>query len=264
MSMDIEKAADFLAGIRLSRTPLEKLSAGSRPCTHEQGYAVESLLRNRLEEQGFGPRVGYKVGCTTPVMQEFLNIDQPCFAGIMANTIHRHPTELKLNDFQRVGVECEIAVRMAEDVTIALDGRVKTDEMIPFVESCMAAIEIVDNRYADFASTDTPTLIADGFFGAGCVLGEEVRHWRELDLEMASGRMLVNGEEVGTGIGSAVLGHPLNALSWLANHLAKSEQILMADDVVLLGSIVQTHWVEQPGTVVVEVEGLGRVEATFS
>ena len=42
------------------------------------------------------------------------------------------------------------------------------------VAAYMAAIEIVDDRYADWRSTDTPTLIADDFFAAGCVLGEPV------------------------------------------------------------------------------------------
>ena len=46
------------------------------------------------------------------------------------------------------------------------------------VASCMAGMEIVDDRYVDYKSLDTPTLIADDFFDAGCVLGSAVSDWR--------------------------------------------------------------------------------------
>ena len=76
---------------------------------------------------------------------------------------------------------------------------------------------MVDDRYADYTTLGTPTLIADDFFNFGCVLGPAVTDWRELNLDLASigGRMLINGEDVGQGRGSDILGHPLEALAWL-------------------------------------------------
>jgi len=35
----------------------------------------------------------------------------------------------------------------------------------------MAAIEVVQDRYVDYPTLDTPTLIADDFFHHACVLG---------------------------------------------------------------------------------------------
>lgn len=49
-----------------------------------------------------------------------------------------------------------------------------------FVECCMPAAEIVDDRYADWRTVGTPLLIADNFFGAGCVLGAPVHDWGAL------------------------------------------------------------------------------------
>ena len=127
----------------------------------------------------------------------------------------------------------------------------------------MAAIEVVDDRYRDYRSLDTPTLIADDFFNAGCVLGDPVESWRELDLARVGGRMTVNGDEVGTGRGGDILGHPLAALAWLANARAARGQGLAAGDFVLLGSVVQTRWVDAGDRVEVEVEGLGRASCRF-
>ena len=43
------------------------------------------------------------------------------------------------------------------------------DSVIDAIESVMPAIEVVDDRWNNYKLIDTPTLIADDFFGAGCV-----------------------------------------------------------------------------------------------
>src|SRR5205823_6035894 len=85
------------------------------------------------------------------------------------------------------------------------------------VRACMAAMEVVEDRYVDYPSLDTPTLIADDFFNAGCVLAEPRSGFDPSRLREVRARMLINGEEVGAGAGTDVLGEPLEALSWLAN-----------------------------------------------
>jgi 2-keto-4-pentenoate hydratase len=128
----------------------------------------------------------------------------------------------------------------------------------------MAAIEVVDDRYEDYRSLDAPTLIADDFFNAGCVLGAPVATGRELDLAGLRGRMMINGVEVGTGRGRDILGHPLEALAWLANALAARGGQLEAGEFVLLGSVVETRWVEAGDRVEIAIEGLGRASCQFA
>ena len=212
---------------------------------------------------GFGALAGHKIGCTTAVMQQFLGIANPCAGGVFAPTVrHGHGT-FRHADFLHVGVECEIAVRVAKPLPPAA-APYDRDGVAAVVGACMAAIEVVDDRYQDYRSLDTPTLIADDFFNAGCVLGEPVENWRELDLARVSGRMTINGGAVGTGSGGDILGHPLAALAWLANALAARRRSLAAGEFVLLGSVVQTKWVEAGDLVEVDIEGLGRASCHFS
>jgi 2-keto-4-pentenoate hydratase len=75
--------------------------------------------------------------------------------------------------------------------------------------------------------------------------------------------MAINGSDVSSGRGGDVLGHPLEALAWLANGLAGRGQTLVAGAFVLLGSVVETRWVEAGDRVEIEIEGLGRVTARF-
>ena len=69
---------------------------------------------------------------------------------------------------------------------------------------------------------------------------------------------------VGTGLGAAVMGHPLEAVAWLANALAARGQNLAAGQIVLSGSFVAVHWIDAyPTEAVIEVDGLGTVGARF-
>ena len=60
----------------------------------------------------------------------------------------------------------------------------------------------------------------------------------------------------GEGIGSALLGHPLNVLPWLAQDLASRGQRLRAGDLVSLGGFSPALPVEAGRTYVVRYEGL--------
>ena len=259
----IARAVECLAANRARPGPLDGLPEDLRPTDEEEGYAVQSALSAALSKAGMGPVAGAKIGCTTAVMQDYMRIASPC-AGTMHRTgLRESPAELRFGEFHHVGVECEIAVRLAS-APPASEIPLGLDDVADCVHSCMAAIEIVDDRYRDFRTIDTPTLIADDFFHAGCVLGPAVSDWRDIDLESVSGRMAINGDVVGTGVGADILGHPLNALAWLANSHRARHYDLKAGSIVMLGSVVKTVWVAAGDVVDIEIEGLGKARATFS
>ena len=117
----------------------------------------------------------------------------------------------------------------------------------------------MDDRYADWQRTDAPTLIADDFFAAGYVLGEPVLREAAPELSEVIGQTFIHGVEVDRGTGSDVMGHPHEALAWLANSLAGRGKLLRAGEIVLTGSLVQTVWLTPDDRVVVTVSGLGSV-----
>lgn len=249
-------AADEIARARLSGQRLAPLHPFLRPADEAAAYQVQAALHERLEPT-LGPRVGYKIGCTTPVMQQYLGIPSPCSAGVFAGGVHESGAVLAFDDFRRVGVECEIAVRLGRDLPAG--GAPFTAETVrDAVAAYMAAIEIVDDRYADWRSTDTPTLIADDFFAAGCVLGTPVAD--PGDPAALVGTTTINGVAVGRGKGADVMGHPLNALAWIASSLAARGTPLREGEIVLLGSLVETKWLARGDHVAIDITGLGRVE----
>ena len=109
-----------------------------------------------------------------------------------------------------------------------------------------------------------PTLVADDFFAAACVLGLAVPRSGAPDVREVAGRALINGAETGKGTGADVLGHPHNALAWLANHLALEGKGLHKGQIVLTGSVIKTAWMKPGDRVVMELAGLGKVGAEFA
>lgn len=258
----VAAAAAHLAGCRQRREPLDALPEDCRPASEDDAYTVQEALHGLLSAAGLGPVSGHKIGCTTAVMQAFLRIPNPCAGGVFEATVRRSPAVVDHAGFVRVGVECEIVARLREP----LPARTRPwtlDEVAPAVGAVMPGMELVDARYVDYTRLDTPTLIADDFFDAGVVLGSETTDLSRLDLAAVTGTTRINGEQVGQGRGADVMGHPFHALAWLATQRGRRGLGIEAGAFVFLGSVVETRWVARGDHVVMDLDGLGRVEARF-
>jgi 2-keto-4-pentenoate hydratase len=259
---NIRAAAKTIAAARRNRTPLQPLAADAAPRTEAEGYRIQEAVRDLLAPD-FGALAGYKIGCTSPVMQEYLGIPHPCGGSVFAKGVHPSGVSLRHKDFVRVGVECEIAVSLARDL-LPTEAPFTAEWVAEAVEAYLPAVEIVDDRYVDWQTLGAPTLVADDFFAAACVLGEPVARSAAPNLLEVVGRAVINGAEVARGTGADVLGHPHNALAWLANHLATDGQGLRAGQIVLTGSLVKTVWLNAGDEVTMELSGLGRVSVKFT
>ena len=255
-------AAQIIATARRNRTALRALAADIAPRDEVEGYRVQRAVHDLLLPH-LGAMVGYKIGCTSAVMQQYLNIDHPCRGGVFAKGVHDSSVALRHNDFVRVGVECEIAVRLGHDLPPS-QAPFTAETAAQAIEAYHPAIEIVDERYVDWQTIGAPTLVADDFYAAGCVLGKPVTRSSAPDLLEVVGRAIINGNEVNRGTGADVLGHPHNPLAWLANQLAAEGKGLRAGQIVMTGSLVKTIWLNAGDKVTMDLSGLGTVQAAFS
>ena len=259
---NILAAANTIASARRNRAALKSFAREAAPQDEAAGYRIQRAVHDLLLPQ-FGAMVGYKIGCTSAVMQQYLGIPHPCAGGVFAKGVHDSGVTLRAKDFVRVGVECEIAVRLARDLAPS-QAPFTADDVAQAIEAYHPAIEIVDDRYENWQTIGAPTLVADDFFAAGCVLGTAVARAAAPDLLAVVGCAIVNGIEVSRGTGADVLGHPHHALAWLANHLAAEGRGLHAGQIVLTGSLVKTLWLKAGDGVTMDLSGLGKVDVTFA
>ncbi len=244
-------AAEAILGARRGRRVLAPLG-GAAPKNEAEGYAVQREVAAAL---GALPPAGFKIGATTRKMQEYLGLGGPAAGFVTAASVNPSGTEFRFADFVAPGVECEIGVRLGRDLPAGPCTRAQAAEA---VGELFPAIEIVERRYGDLVELGTPALIADQVFHASGVIGAPVAGWREIDLASVRGRFHIGGKVVAEGHGRELLGHPLEALAWLAGSGAAREfGGLRAGQVVWLGSVTLPVWLEGACEVIAEFEGLG-------
>lgn len=257
-----ERCAAALMGARRMqpgrRVPLTALAPGARPTTLAEGIAAQVALAQLTDAAAPG---GFKIGATAASMQAYLGLDGPAAGFMPRDNLHASGSTISIAPFLRPGVECELAVHLAHDLP---PGPCTPDQAAAAVDLVMAAIEVVENRYADLAAFGTPALVADQVFHGIAVLGTPTADWRTMDLDALQGEILVDGEVRGTACGRELLGGPMRALAWLA---ASAEVAafggLRAGQVVMLGSVVPPIWLDGPGDIVVRFPPLEPVHLTL-
>ena len=83
------------------------------------------------------------------------------------------------------------------------------------------------------------------------------------NLKNLKGGMKVNEQNIGKGIGSDILEDPINALKWFLNFNFSENDYPKAGDLISLGSLVQTYWVEKNDTIEIEIEEIGNAKVKF-
>lgn len=252
-------AVDAVVGSRLARRRLGRLPGVD---TLEDGYAVQQRA-NRQLAQKLGPVAGHKIGGTTEAMRRYINVAEPLAGEVFADQCHADGASVRCGDFVRLGIETEIAVRLGKALPPRDEPYGRAD-VADAVATVHAAIELVDDRYDDFATIGGPTQVADNAFDAGSLLGEPIADWRRLDLAALSARTYRDGILLGTGLSNVLLGHPLDALAWIATRRSLLGLGLPLGTFVSLGSITPVAWVEGPAEFRIEVEGLGQVSVRVS
>jgi 2-keto-4-pentenoate hydratase len=230
------------------------------PRTAEEAYAIQDAFV-ALRSDRLGAIAGYKIALSSAEMQRFVGVDAPQAGVMLESTLHRTPARVRAADYVRLIVEFEVAFEMAADLPAA-DAPYTRDSLTPFVRAAMPAIELADDRGADYTqlARHPLELIADNGWNEGAVLGVQVEGWRDVDLGSLRGVASINGRVAGEGVGAAALGHPLDALAWVANHLAAHGRALVFRDVVITGSLITSKAVHAGDLVRFDLGPLGSVE----
>jgi len=253
------RAAEALLAAHESNVRFEPLGPPDRPATISDAYDIQERYVALLQDK-HGDGVGYKVGLTSAAMQVFCGIDHPIAGVVLARRVHQSGAAIRRSHFGRLGLEFEIAVRIKSDVPVT--GMTSTAEMMrPHIDGVCAAIELVDDRSADYANLDVLSLVADNSWNGGIVLSEFATEWP--DLEGVLGRAAKDQVAIGEGHGRDILGHPFNSVRWLASELASRGARLKAGQVVMTGSVMKTVFPAEDAVYGFELSEIGRVEVVL-
>ena len=242
-----------------SRQGFQALRGADAPENLETAYRIQDEVDRLFQAEGdAGPMGGHKIALTSKVIQELCGVDQPAYGAVLAKSIRRSPATVKAADFIRLGLEFEVAFEIGRDVPRQEAGYDRTS-IAAFVGSCMPAFELIEDRAADYKDLDAASILTDRCWCGGVVLGAPLSDWRDLDLANAQGRLTWNDEQIDKGLAGDALGHPLEGLAWIANHLISRGKSLRQGDIVITGSALKTQFPKPGDRACYRIEGLGEV-----
>ena len=256
----IERAGAWLHEAHRGRQRFSSLPAELAPRDAGEAYAIQSEFV-AMRAEALGPVAGYKIALTTPAMRAMVGLNDSIAGDMHEKTILRGPARVRADAYVRLIVEFEIGVELAEDLP-AIGAPYDRAGVSRAVGALMPALELADDRNADYTNlaANALMLIADNAWNEGAVLGAPVRDWQKIDLAALRGVASINGAAVGEGHGRDVMGHPLDALAWIANNLASRGLGLWRGDVVITGSLVTSKFPKADDAVRFEAGALGAVE----
>ncbi len=257
-SSSIRQAADRIIKAYQTSTPDAPVREFIDDGDIDGAYAVQEHVTDwRLDE---GARlVGRKIGLTSVVVQKQLGVDQPDYGMLFDDMAIPDGEEIPTSRVMQPRVEAEVAYVMEKDLKF---DRPTNTEVISAIAYAVPAIEVVGSRVSNWDITILDT-VADNASSGLFVLGNDKVKVDGFDGRMCGMVVENRGDPVSVGAGAACLGHPINAVRWLAEVMAQRGRPLSAGDIVMSGALGPMVPVTAGEVYEARISGLGSVRAVF-
>jgi 2-keto-4-pentenoate hydratase len=243
MTPDFKRIADLLIEARrASRTVAVPADLDLRSV--EEAYRVQDLVFASLWP-GERP-VAWKAGGPSDQVE-------PTASPI--HVVHGSPAALTTVGMNMIGVEAEIAFRIARDVP-ARQGPYREEEVAAAVGEALVTIELCDTRLADWKGAPALWKLADFQSNSALVVGSGTRDWRAIDFKVQRVELRI-GERTIAATGAHPFGNPFRLMPWIAAHCARRAGGLRAGDVVTTGSWTGLEIVLPGHEVIARFPGVG-------
>ena len=254
--LDPANTATWLHAQHVDRARFKPLEPWPAQPDEAYAYAVQQGLLAARAPEGGELLAGYKIGLTTPRMQKLCRGDRPISGVMPGRGIRRNGAKVKGSDFVHLGVESELAVRLSRPLP-AGPAPVTRADVAAVVLEIAAAFELIEDRNADYSTLDWLWMAADNSWHAGLVLGPAIDPRDVADL---AGVLAIDGADVDRGSTRDVLGHPYDAVAWLANHLKARGKRIEPGYWISTGSIATIRFAEVGRKYRFTIAGLPPVE----
>lgn len=251
-----EALARLLWHAELRGEPVEPLSSTFPELDLWDAYRVQAIGRRLRIAEGEEVR-GWKVGLTSRAMQEMMGVEQPDGGYLLESGVVHTGAQLRASRFIAPRVEAEIAFLLKERLEGPGIGR---EEVLAATLAYAPALEIIDSRIAGWRIGIVDT-VADNASSGMAVIGDWVDSER-IAAERVAVELSCGGERV-EGTGAAVLGHPAEAVAWLARTLTFQGERLEPGDIVLPGAVARALPIAAGGEARAVCHGLGEVSVAL-
>ncbi|MEO1224419.1 MAG: fumarylacetoacetate hydrolase family protein [Pseudomonadota bacterium] len=232
------------------------------PRTLDEAYRLQDALAEQLTARAGRQAVaGWKIAANAPHLLEKFELEDPLSGRVFKNQTQQSPARLAAATFRQFAFEPEIAAIMKTDLEVP-DGPADRQDVISAIDRFVPAIELLDMRDIDMPSINIADVVAQNISNEGAVIGGPGIAPQDLIPASVRTEVRVNGK-VELQVTGAAPQDPIDAVIWLARHLAKRGLRLQAGQIVLCGTHCPIWYHGNPGQIVVTMTGLGEVSLSL-
>lgn len=253
----LEDIAAALVAARRSGIAADETPWSTTPLMQSDVYRIQDLVSQAMGwDADTGQPSQWKGGGPAPgSVAAFAQVPPPWTAN--------SPATLKAGDFNRLGIEIEVAFRLARDIGPEDLALRTAHDPAAFLDAMAVSIELVDFRWKGQQEVRAELRSADLQSNAALVVGEWTP-FRPVDWAAQVATLEVNGQPVGRYQGAHAAGDPLwFAPQWLEHVVARHGRLLEGS-VLTTGSWCGMVWLEGPSVVKAAFEGIGEAQLTLA
>lgn len=255
----VQQYGDALYQALLDRKAIDPLTVTEPDISIQDAYRIQLRMIERRLQDGNEQVIGKKIGVTSRAVMDMLKVDQPDFGHLTSSMVFGDGAAIAADSLIAPKAEGEIAFVLKHNLC---GPGITNADVLRATEYVLPCFEIVDSRIRDWKIRIQDT-VADNASSGVFVLGDAAADPRKIDLAVVGMTLEKNGDAVATGAGAAALGHPLNAVTWLANTLGELGMSLRAGEVILSGSLAAMVPVKAGDNLRVSLGGIGSVGVRF-
>ena len=235
MTSRIEKISEFIFQSHKSSDTFLNLENDMKPQDFAEAYEIQKRLRQKLSRGLLG---GYKIALSSKIQQDYHKISQPVYGGLFKPEIFNSPKIIELKNYHRMSVEFELAFELSGRVADSTVHR-NPENIFLDISNVMPAIELVDDRGANYEGLDPLSLACDNAWSGGLVLGEPIDDWMEKDfLDIQS---ICEWNQEPKLMANVLDASPFENLCWLINELHSSQNDLKPGMIIITGSVFKVR-----------------------
>jgi 2-keto-4-pentenoate hydratase len=255
----VAELAELFARARRERRTLEALTPAQLPGSMSEVYRIQDRLIDLLGE----PVAGWFCGATSEEIRRKIGLATPYCARILANALYPSPARLDPRDYPVLAWECEFGFRLARDLA-PRERPYDESEVAAAVESVHPVLEVVTSRFDNWREQPVFARLADNGGEGAIVWGAAVHDWRRHNLADVRVELRLDDRIAASGTGSAALGHPLKAMTWLVNAVNARGVTLPAGACCSTGTVTGMTLGTHAEVAVADFGPLGQVRGSFA
>lgn len=219
----------------LNWAPIEAVSAQFPDADIEDAYRISQAVTDLKVAAGRQIK-GLKIGLTSKAMRSLSGATEPDYGTLFDNWFILEGDTVPRSKMNHPLAEVELAFVLKR----ALRGPgINVADVIAATDFVVPSIEIVDTRQHRGGTRMLVNSIADAAACGFVILGANPFKLSDIDVRNVGATLSINGDIEESGMARAVMGNPINAVTWLINKLSDYGVAAEAGHTILSGSFIK-------------------------